>query len=101
MVIKAIIVLLLMFIIFNLFKALVIMMKGDPEAPSMSTFLGRRVFISVAVLVFVVIALSLGWITPHQTPFTAHKQIQTDTTKPHQQSANTKQLPEKQSDSLE
>ena len=98
MVIKLIIILLLLFILFSLFKALFIMLRADPKAPSMSKYLGRRVFISILVLIFTLLAISFGWISPHQNPFIKHKQIQTNTAIPHQQNANTQQLPEKQND---
>ncbi|OUL59719.1 DUF2909 domain-containing protein [Pseudoalteromonas ulvae] len=99
MVIKLIIILLLLFILFSLFKALLIMMRADPKAPSMSQYLGRRVLISVLVLLCILIAMAFGWITPNQNPFIKHKQIQTNTATLHLQNANTKQQLEKQNDS--
>ncbi|MEL0656044.1 DUF2909 family protein [Pseudoalteromonas issachenkonii] len=99
MIIKVIIVLLLIFILFNLFRALFIMVSGKTEGRPMSHFLGRRVLFSVVVLVVVIAALKLGFIKANNSPInaTAHIQIQTNTATPHQQSANTKQLLEKQS----
>ncbi|KAA1157621.1 DUF2909 family protein [Pseudoalteromonas fuliginea] len=99
MIIKIIIVLLLIFILFNLFRALFIMVSGKTEGRPMSHFLGRRVLFSVVVLVVVIAALKLGFIKANNSPInaTAHIQIQTNTTTPHLQSANTKQLLEKQS----
>lgn len=95
MIIKIIIVLLLLFILFSLFRALFIMVSGKADGRPMSYYLGRRVLFSVVVLVLVIAALKLGFIQANSSP-TAHKQTQTDTAIPHQQSANTKQLPEKQ-----
>ncbi|KAA1164491.1 MULTISPECIES: DUF2909 family protein [Pseudoalteromonas] len=99
MIIKIIIVLLLIFILFNLFRALFIMVSGKTEGRPMSHFLGRRVLFSVVVLVVVIAALKLGFIKANNSPInaTAHIQIQTNTATPHLQSANTKQLLEKQS----
>ncbi|EGI73798.1 hypothetical protein PH505_an00780 [Pseudoalteromonas distincta] len=99
MIIKIIIVLLLIFILFNLFRALFIMVSGKTEGRPMSHFLGRRVLFSVVVLVVVIAALKLGFIKVNNSPInaTAHIQIQTNTATPHLQSANTKQLLEKQS----
>jgi len=98
-IIKIIIVLLLIFILFNLFRALFIMVSGKTEGRPMSHFLGRRVLFSVVVLVVVIAALKLGFIRANNSPInaTAHIQIQTNTATPHLQSANTKQLLEKQS----
>ncbi len=99
MIIKIIIVLLLIFILFNLFRALFIMVSGKTGGRPMSHFLGRRVLFSVIVLVVVIAALKLGFIKANNSPInaTAHIQIQTNTATPHPQSANTKQLLEKQS----
>ena len=88
-----------MFILFNLFRALFIMVSGKTGGRPMSHFLGRRVLFSVVVLVVVIAALKLGFIKANNSPInaTAHIQIQTNTATPHLQSANTKQLLEKQS----
>ena len=98
MIIKIIIVLLLIFILFNLFRALFIMVSGKTGGRPMSHFLGRRVLFSVVVLVVVIAALKLGFIKANNSPInaTAHIQIQTNTATPHQQSANTKPLLQKQ-----
>ena len=96
MIIKIIIVLLLVFILFNLFRALFIMVSGRDNGRPMSHYLGRRVLFSVVVLVVVIAALKLGYISPNANP-TTHIQTQINTTTPHQQSANTKQQLEKQS----
>lgn len=69
MLIKLLIIALLLFIIFNLFRALYLMLKNDPEKVSMSKFLGRRVFFSVLVLVVVIVAMLTGLITPHDRPY--------------------------------
>ncbi|WP_356948211.1 DUF2909 domain-containing protein [Pseudoalteromonas sp. APC 4017] len=95
-IIKIIIVLLLLFILFNLFRALFIMVSGRDNGRPMSHYLGRRVMFSVIVLIIVIAALKLGYIYPNANP-TTHIQTQINITKPHQQNANTKQPPEKQS----
>ena len=99
MIIKIIIVLLLVFILFNLFRALFIMVSGKTDGRPISHYLGRRVLFSVIVLVVVIAALKLGFIhrntSPNANP-TTHIQTQINTTTPHQQSANTKPLLEKQ-----
>ena len=69
MLIKLLIIALLLFIIFNLFRALYLMLKNDPEKVSMSKFLGRRVFFSVLVLLLVIFAMLSGLITPHSRPY--------------------------------
>jgi uncharacterized membrane protein len=69
MLIKLLLIALLLFIIFNLFRALYLMLRNDPTQVSMSKFLGRRVFFSALVILLVILALSLGWISPHQRPY--------------------------------
>jgi len=69
MLIKLLLIALLLFIIFNLFRALYLMLKNDPEQVSMSKFLGRRVLFSVLVMLLIILAMSFGWITPHQRPY--------------------------------
>lgn len=69
MLIKLILIALLLFIVFNLFRALWLMLKNDPAQVSMSKFLGRRVMVSVVVLALVILALLMGWISPHQRPY--------------------------------
>ncbi len=70
MLVKIAIVLLLLFIVFNLIKALFIMLKNDPNGPSMSKFLGRRVLLSVIAMLLIIGAIMLGIITPNSSPFT-------------------------------
>ncbi|MGS0537230.1 DUF2909 domain-containing protein [Pseudoalteromonas sp. SaAl2] len=62
-IIKIIIVLLLLFILFNLFRALFIMVSGRDSGRPMSHYLGRRVMFSVIVLIVVIAALKLGYIS--------------------------------------
>ncbi|CAH9054169.1 hypothetical protein PSECIP111951_01929 [Pseudoalteromonas holothuriae] len=97
MLIKFIIIFLLLFIIFNLFRALFLMLQNPTEGKPMSLYLGRRVIFSAVVLIIIIIAAKLGAIQLNRTPsLTAHIQIQINITKQRPQNANTKQLLERQ-----
>ncbi|MCK8045196.1 MULTISPECIES: DUF2909 family protein [Shewanella] len=65
---KVVLVLLLLFILFNLGRALFIMVKGQGDAP-MSQYLGRRVLFSVLVVLLLIVALGTGVITPNSRPY--------------------------------
>ena len=65
---KLVLVLLLLFIIFNLGRALFILVKGDKKVP-MSRYLGRRVIFSVLVILLLLVALGTGLISPNPTPY--------------------------------
>jgi hypothetical protein len=67
--IKIFIVLLLFFIIFNLFSAMFSMLKQDPNRPPMSHFIGRRLIWSVALIVVLLLCLALGIIQPNTRPY--------------------------------
>ncbi|SNY59451.1 Protein of unknown function [Arsukibacterium tuosuense] len=69
MLFKLVIIALLLFIVFNLFRAGFIMLRNDPEQTQMSRYLGRRVFYSVLVLLLLLLAMALGWITPNPRPY--------------------------------
>ena len=69
MIIKIIIVGLLAFMVYNLFRALVLMNKNDPNQPSMSKFIGRRVMTSVLVVILLLVGILTGVITPNPRPF--------------------------------
>ncbi len=69
MIIKIIIVGLLVFMIYNLFRALVMMNKNDPNQPSMSKFIGRRVMTSVIIVILLLLGILTGIITPNPRPF--------------------------------
>jgi Protein of unknown function (DUF2909). len=68
MLVKAILIVLLIFILLNLFRALPVLLKGDSSEP-LSRYLGRRVLFSVIVFALLLIALSIGWITPNPRPY--------------------------------
>lgn len=69
MIIKIIIVGLLAFMVYNLFRALLIMNKNDPNQPSMSKFIGRRVMTSVVIVILLLVGILTGVITPNPRPF--------------------------------
>lgn len=69
MLIKIIILGLLVFMIFNLFKALFIMNKNDPNKPPMSQFIGRRVITSVVIVLVLLVGIVTGVITPNPRPY--------------------------------
>jgi hypothetical protein len=59
---------LLLFMVFNLFKAMMIMLKDDPDSPPMSKFIGRRVLTSAVIVGLILLAVATGLITPNPTP---------------------------------
>ena len=76
---KLLLVLLLLFILFNLGRAMLEMVKGsdsddddqesaDDDKP-MSFYLGRRVFLSALAIVLLVAALLSGFIEPNVRPY--------------------------------
>ncbi len=67
--IKIILVTLLAIVVFSLFQALMVMLKNDEAAPKMSKFLGRRLIFSAIVILFLIILLLTGVITPHPRPY--------------------------------
>ena len=69
MLVKFIIVGLLGFMIYNLFRALVIMNKNDPDKPPMSQFIGRRVMTSVVIVLLLLLGILTGIITPNPRPY--------------------------------
>ncbi|MEP0174439.1 MAG: DUF2909 domain-containing protein [Paraglaciecola sp.] len=69
MIIKILIGALLLFMLFNLFKAMMIMLKNDPSQPSMSKFIGRRVMLSALIILLILVAMATGLITPNPSPY--------------------------------
>ncbi|MDO6425437.1 DUF2909 domain-containing protein [Thalassotalea sp. 1_MG-2023] len=69
MIIKVIIIGLLIYMIYNLFQALRLMSKNDPNKPSMSKFIGRRVMTSVVIVLLLLIGVLTGVITPNPRPY--------------------------------
>jgi hypothetical protein len=60
---------LILFMVFNLFKAMMIMLKDDPNRPPMSKYIGRRVIVSAIVIGLIVLAMATGLITPNPRPY--------------------------------
>jgi hypothetical protein len=69
MLIKLLIGGLILFMVFNLFKAMMVMLKNDPDKPPMSKFIGRRLMVSVTIIVLILVAIATGLITPNATPY--------------------------------
>lgn len=69
MLVKLIVGGLLLFMIYNLFRAMVIMLKNDPDQPPMSKYIGRRVFASAIIVILLLIAVATGLITPNPRPY--------------------------------
>ncbi|WP_425439691.1 DUF2909 domain-containing protein [Pseudocolwellia agarivorans] len=69
LIIKIILIGCLIFMVYNLFRALFIMNKNDPNQPSMSKFIGRRVMISAFIVILMLIGIMTGLITPNPTPY--------------------------------
>ena len=69
MLVKVIVVSLIAFMIYNLFKALMIMNKNDANQPRMSKFIGRRVMISAFIVILLLVLIAAGVITPNPRPY--------------------------------
>lgn len=69
MIFKIVIVSMLAVMIYNLFKALLLMNKNDPNKPSMTKFIGRRLYLSVAIVLLLIVGLLTGVITPNPRPY--------------------------------
>jgi hypothetical protein len=60
---------LILFMVFNLFRAMVVMLKDDPNKPPMSKFIGRRVMASAVIVLLILVAVATGLIQPNPTPY--------------------------------
>jgi hypothetical protein len=69
MLIKLIVIALLLFIIINLFRAGLVMVRQPQPRVKMSRYLGRRVLFSAVVLILIFIAQALGLIEPNPRPY--------------------------------
>jgi len=69
LIIKLVLIGCLIFMVYNLFRALFIMNKNDPNKPSMSAFIGRRVMISAFIIVLMLVGIMTGLITPNPAPY--------------------------------
>jgi tetrahydromethanopterin S-methyltransferase subunit G len=68
MAIKIIVSGLLIFMVYNLFRAMMVMLKGETTEP-MSKYIGRRVLTSVIIVGLLLLALATGLITPNPRPY--------------------------------
>ncbi|MBY6064028.1 DUF2909 domain-containing protein [Pseudidiomarina sediminum] len=66
---KIILVLLMFFMVFNLMRALLVMLRNDPTQPPMTRYLGRRVGVSALALVIIILLLAFGVLEPNQRPY--------------------------------
>ncbi len=66
---KIILVLLMLFMVINLFRALFAMLRNDPTKPPMTKYLGQRVLFSVIAIVIIVALLMTGVLTPNPRPY--------------------------------
>lgn len=69
MVVKIVIALLLIFMIYNLVRAMMVMIKGEQGQTSMTKFIGKRVMASAAIMLLLLIAIMTGIITPNPRPY--------------------------------
>lgn len=69
MLIKLIIIALLLFIIANLVRAALVMVRPPQPGVKMSRYLGRRVLFSALVLLLIFIAQALGLIETNPRPY--------------------------------
>jgi hypothetical protein len=69
MILKLVIGGLIIFMLISLFKAMMIMLKNDPDSPPMSKFIGRRLFASAAIIMLILLAVATGFITPNPSPY--------------------------------
>lgn len=60
---------LLIFMIFNLFKAMIVMLKNDPNSPPMSKYIGRRLIASALIIGLLLLAIATGLIVPNPRPY--------------------------------
>ncbi|RUO76027.1 DUF2909 domain-containing protein [Idiomarina seosinensis] len=66
---KVIIVALLLYMVFNLFRALFVMLRNDPNKPPMTKYLGKRVGIAAIVLLAMIIAAYAGFLPLNPRPY--------------------------------
>ncbi|GAB3014504.1 DUF2909 domain-containing protein [Bowmanella dokdonensis] len=69
MLVKLLVIGLLVFMVFNLYRAMRVMLRGDAEGQSMTKFIGRRVLTSAVIILILIIAVALGWIQPNPRPY--------------------------------
>jgi len=67
--IKILLVGLLLFMIVNLFLAMRVMLKNDPDGQPMSKYIGRRVLVSTVIFIIILVAVATGLIEPNPRPY--------------------------------
>jgi hypothetical protein len=67
--IKILIVVMLLTVIYNLFKAMFSMLKGDKNAPPMTHFIGRRLIFAGGLLFLLVVLVGTGVIEVNPNPY--------------------------------
>lgn len=66
---KVILILLMLFMVFNLFRAMFAMLRNDPSKPSMTHYLGKRVFYSALAMAIILIMLATGLLPTNPRPY--------------------------------
>lgn len=66
---KLILVLLMLFMVYNLMRALLTMLRDDSTKPPMTQFLGRRVGASLLAIVIILVLLATGVLAPNPRPY--------------------------------
>ena len=69
MIIKVLLVALVIYMLVNLFLAMRVMIRNNPEDGPMSKYIGRRVLTSAVIVVIILLAISTGLITPNPRPY--------------------------------
>lgn len=69
MVVKITVAILLIWMAYNLFLAMKIMLKGEQSKESMTRFIGRRVLTSAVIMLLLILAIVTGIITPNPRPY--------------------------------
>ncbi len=60
---------LILFMLFNLFRAMMLMLKNDPNQAPMSKYIGRRVLTSAIIIGLILVAVATGLISPNPPPY--------------------------------
>ncbi|AWB66690.1 DUF2909 domain-containing protein [Saccharobesus litoralis] len=68
MLIKLVIVIALLFVLYNLFRAMMIMVRNEKEV-AMSHYLGKRLLFSAAIILLIILSAALGLIQINPTPY--------------------------------
>lgn len=69
LIVKIILAILLLVMLYNLFKAMTIMLKPNQDKQSMSKYIGRRVLTSAIIVIIIIIAVATGLVTPNPRPY--------------------------------